>query len=230
MWGSTFIEEEDANKIFDNMISEEYILKACDVSSVEGLTSVKLVIDTSYQSLLDLGDIVKSLETLTLDGSYISSVRDLGTGLRGLLRLSLDNCGLSELDGIGMLSNLIDLSVRDNQVSDITSLAMHETIQVGYMYIYGDVMLDHAHAKELLKRHICEPQHKLALIFGTPDKDEYGHFIVDGFDPLAAALDGGVGKRKRKRMPTKSGNDTVAKPKANVKPKPNKAKPKDQCT
>lgn len=137
MWGSTFIEEEDANKIFDNMISEEYILKACDVSSVEGLTSVKLVIDTSYQSLLDLGDIVKSLETLTLDGSYISSVRDLGTGLRGLLRLSLDNCGLSELDGIGMLSNLIDLSVRDNQVSDITSLAMHETIQVGYMYIYG---------------------------------------------------------------------------------------------
>jgi Leucine-rich repeat (LRR) protein len=112
------------------MITEEYILKACDVPTVEGLTAVKLVVDTSYQSLLDLGDIVKNLENLTLDGSYISSVRDLGTGLRGLLRLSLDNCALSELDGIGMLSNLIELSVRDNQLSDITSLAMHESIQV----------------------------------------------------------------------------------------------------
>lgn len=129
MWGSNFI-EEDANKVFDDMITEDYILKTCDVATVEGLLTVKLIVDTSYQSLLNLGDIVKSLENLTLDGSYISSVRDLGTGLRGLLRLSLDNCGLNELDGIGMLSNLIELSVRDNQVSDITALAMHESLQV----------------------------------------------------------------------------------------------------
>ncbi len=89
-----------------------------------------------------------------------------------------------------------------------------------------DVELDHAHAKEQLKRHICDPQHKLALIIGTPDKDEYGHFIVDGFDPLAAALDGGGGKRKRQRKSTQSGADTVAKPKPTVKPVSNKSKPK----
>lgn len=122
--------EDEPDKVFDDMITEEYILKACDVSTVEGLTCVKLTVDTSYQSLLDLGDIVKSLESLTLDGSYISSVRDLGTGLRGLRHLSLDNCGLNELDGIGMLSNLIELSVRDNQINDITALAMHETLEV----------------------------------------------------------------------------------------------------
>ena len=95
---------------------------------------------------------------------------------------------------------------------------------VSYVWL-PDVELDHAHAKEQLKRYICDPQHRLALIPGTPDKDEYGHFIVDGFDPLAAALDGGGGKRKRK--PAQSGTNTVAKPnKPNVKPTPNKSKPK----
>jgi hypothetical protein len=68
------------------------------------------------------------------------------------------------------------------------------------LYVWlPDVELDHAHAKELLKRFICDPQHKLALVPGTPDKDEYGHFIVAGFDPLEAALDGAIPKRARKR-------------------------------
>ena len=38
----------------------------------------------------------------------------------------------------------------------------------------------------------------MALAIGHPDKDEYGHFMVDGFDPIANALDGG-GTITRKR-------------------------------
>jgi hypothetical protein len=69
------------------------------------------------------------------------------------------------------------------------------------LYVWlPEVELDHAHAKELLKRFICDPQHKLALIPGTPDKDEYGHFLADGFDPLEVALGGGaIPKRVRNR-------------------------------
>lgn len=122
--------EEDVDKVFEGLITEEYILRVCGMDTLDGLTSVELIVDTSYQSLLDLGDIVKGLVNLTLDTSRISSIRDLGTGLRGLQQLSLNSCGLTELDGVGMLSNLISLSVRDNQITDITGLAMHDTVQV----------------------------------------------------------------------------------------------------
>ena len=86
-------------------------------------------------------------------------------------------------------------------------------------------------------RCICDPDNKLALIPGHPDKDEYGHFIVDGFDPIASALDGaGSGKRRRVQRNLGDGDGDggaggstapkpKAKPKLKARPKP-KAKPK----
>jgi Leucine-rich repeat (LRR) protein len=94
------------------------------------LESVTLLIDTSYQSLLDLGDLVPNLSKLFIDNSKLLTVRDLGTGLRSLQVLSVNNCGLSELDGIAMLANLKYLFARDNLISDINALAMHETLEV----------------------------------------------------------------------------------------------------
>ena len=39
----------------------------------------------------------------------------------------------------------------------------------------------------------------IVLIVGHPDKDEYGHILSDGFDPIAQALDDGGRGGKRKR-------------------------------
>ena len=47
-----------------------------------------------------------------------------------------------------------------------------------------DVPVDHAAASEVLSRYICDPQNKLALIIGKPNKVEYGHFIAGDFDPI----------------------------------------------
>jgi hypothetical protein len=95
-----------------------------------------------------------------------------------------------------------------------------------------DVPVDHAAVKEILSRYICDPDNKLALIPGHPDKDEYGHFIVDGFDPLAAALDGGGNsKRKRTQRQVQQGDAvdrTTAKTKTKAKPQ-TKAKRKSKA-
>lgn len=96
---------------------------------------MSLIVDTSYQSLLDLGDIIPNLSKLYLDNSKLLSVRDLGTSIRSLQILSLNNCGLTELDGIAVLSNLKCLYARDNLISDINALAMHEFIEVYANYI-----------------------------------------------------------------------------------------------
>jgi hypothetical protein len=91
-----------------------------------------------------------------------------------------------------------------------------------------DIPVDHAAAKEALSRYVCDPNNKLALIPGRPDKDEYGHFIEDGFDPIANALDGASsGKRTRiARNLSDGGTGASTVPKAKKgKPKP-KPKPK----
>eukprot|EP01035_Chromulina_nebulosa_P021468 gene21468-27806_t len=45
------------------------------------------------------------------------------------MSLSLLNCGLHDLDGIGVLIGLQDLNVEDNYLVDFSPLAMHENIQ-----------------------------------------------------------------------------------------------------
>jgi Leucine-rich repeat (LRR) protein len=122
--------EEPTKSVFEDVISEEYLYRLYPGQNLKEFQTISLIIDTSYQSLLDLGDLLPNLTKLILDHSKLSSVRDLGTGLRSLTSVSLNNCGLSEIDGIGMLSHLQSLQVRDNQITDINPMAMHETIEV----------------------------------------------------------------------------------------------------
>jgi Leucine-rich repeat (LRR) protein len=115
------------------MITEEFLQQVAKTKDLDSVIAIKLKIDTSYQSLLNIGDLLKRLDNLTLDGSKISSVRDLGVGLKFLVSLSVNDCGLSELDGIGMLTSLKKLSARDNDIEDVTALALHETIEVTFI-------------------------------------------------------------------------------------------------
>ena len=55
---------------------------------------------------------------------------DLGTSLRHLRVLRAARCGLTELDGIGALPLLEELYLAFNDIWDLSSLAMHENIQV----------------------------------------------------------------------------------------------------
>jgi Leucine-rich repeat (LRR) protein len=114
------------------MLTEEYILKLTGAQTVDGITSISLTVDTSYQSLLNLGDIMPNLRHLALDNSNLYTIRDLGTSVRNLLSISLNSCRLTDLDGIGMFAALKELSLQNNQISDITALAMHESIEVSF--------------------------------------------------------------------------------------------------
>ena len=125
-----FDNEENEKSVFDDLITEDYLRKAAGNEDLDSVVSIHLKIDTSYQSLLDIGDQLKRLDYLILDGSKVCSIRDLGVGLKFLSTLSVNDCGLSELDGIGMLTNLKELSARDNNIEDVTALALHETVEV----------------------------------------------------------------------------------------------------
>lgn len=127
-------EENDIFKLMEGIVDEDYIRNESGTDDLTTLVHLTLIIDTSHQSIYDLHHILPSLQHLVLDCSTISSIRDLGIGLRHLKSLSLASCGLYDLDGIGVLTDLQELCLRDNHISDVTPLAMHENLEVWYCF------------------------------------------------------------------------------------------------
>lgn len=72
-----------------------------------------------------------SLAELRLErGSTLASFRDLGSSLKNLRVLWLSACGVRHLDGVGALLGLEELYLAFNDVDDLTSIAMHDRLQV----------------------------------------------------------------------------------------------------
>ena len=122
--------EDDMQNIMNSIINEEYIRRETGADDMESIMHLNLIIDTADQSVFELSEILPNLKHLVLDHSNITSIRDLGIGLRFLTSLSLSSCSLYDIDGIGVLTGLQELCLSDNYLTDVTPLAMHETIQV----------------------------------------------------------------------------------------------------
>lgn len=123
-------EDSDMQALLDGVIGEDYLKKHTNSSNLSSVIHLTLTIDTTVHSIFELNDHLPNLQHLVLDHSNISSVRDLGVGLRSLTSLSLANCGLSDLDGIGVLFGLQELCLNDNFITDVTPLALHENLKV----------------------------------------------------------------------------------------------------
>jgi Leucine-rich repeat (LRR) protein len=112
----------------DEILDESYLsrLKIHPESA-----TVTLTLNTSLVSLLGLHELMPNLMHLVLDSSVISSLRDLGTRLTRVTLLSVNECNLFDLDGIGgAFPNLKELSACNNLITDVTSLAMHSCLEV----------------------------------------------------------------------------------------------------
>lgn len=114
--------------ILDSVIGEDYLQRVTGKSDLSGVSYLQLKVDLNVQSLLDINELLPSLKSLVLDDSIMSSIRDLGIGLRCLISLSLNSCSLNDLDGVGVLTGLQDFSACDNFVTDVSPLAMHESL------------------------------------------------------------------------------------------------------
>ena len=70
------------------------------------------------------------LSSLFLDHSPIESIRDLGTRLSSLVSLSMNGCGLTELDGIVAFPQLEVLTVQNNEIASLSPLMMNDRLKV----------------------------------------------------------------------------------------------------
>ncbi|XP_047989827.1 uncharacterized protein LOC125229092 [Leguminivora glycinivorella] len=87
------------------------------------MREAKLRVIAEQVGLRRLPVLAPRLRELTLDGSAVATLRDLGIGLARLKILSVNRCGLTSLDGVWGLGALHELHAAGNRLRDIQLLA-----------------------------------------------------------------------------------------------------------
>lgn len=117
-------------EVLSATLTEDKLVRICGTRELETVTRLELCVDMNAMGVECLSSLLPCLENLVLDGSVMSSFRDLGTGLSRLRTLSLVGANVKDLDGIGALRGLRELRLSRNSVEDLTPLACHEALQV----------------------------------------------------------------------------------------------------
>ncbi|XP_063530184.1 uncharacterized protein LOC134741359 [Cydia strobilella] len=87
------------------------------------IREAKLRVIAEQVGLRRLPVLAPRLRELTLDGSAVATLRDLGIGLARLKILSINRCGLTSLDGVWGLGALRELHAAGNRLRDLQLLA-----------------------------------------------------------------------------------------------------------
>ena len=121
--------ESDLERIIGHTFDARRLRRELNSSNLDGVREARLCIKEGDDAGA-LGELLPSLRSLVLDGSHLSSLRDLGTRLQDLTRLSIKKCGLTDLDGLNAFPSLQELDISDNtELIDISDLFHHDTLQ-----------------------------------------------------------------------------------------------------
>ncbi|XP_059061966.1 uncharacterized protein LOC131854818 [Achroia grisella] len=102
------------------------LLKQCSGAATDEevlcIREAKLRVVAERVGLRRLHVLTPRLRSLTLDGSALSSLRELGIGLIHLKILSINRCGLTSLDGVWGLGALREMYACGNKIKDLQPL------------------------------------------------------------------------------------------------------------
>ncbi|CAM9784078.1 unnamed protein product, partial [Scytosiphon promiscuus] len=128
--GSPFAEMGAMEQPVD-ICSEAHLRQAAGEEDLAGVRNLALTVDTNVTQVDHLGTLMPLLTELRLErGSTLASFRDLGNSLSHLRVLWLSACGVVHLDGVAALSGLEELYLAFNDVEDLTSIALHDRLEV----------------------------------------------------------------------------------------------------
>ena len=103
-----------------------------DISGSEDLNevqSIEIKVNTKETTVGNFGKYLPALTQLTLNNSFIPSIRDIGTSFHCLTTLYLSKCCLSDVDGIATIQNLTKLDISSNNVSDISPISFLDNLR-----------------------------------------------------------------------------------------------------
>jgi Leucine-rich repeat (LRR) protein len=89
------------------------------IGEIPSLLKLNLKTSSEYGLLNQFGERLPNLKELKLNFSNIISIIDLGSSFKNLLVLHMDNCNLKDICGIVCFNSLVELSMRNNKISDL---------------------------------------------------------------------------------------------------------------
>jgi len=96
-----------------------------------GVTEISLVdLNTEDTSLNNLGKDVTKIEILTINDSYVPTLRALSSNLRALQVLKIPNCGVKDLDGLSICQNLREIYLPFNEITTIASIMFLTNLEI----------------------------------------------------------------------------------------------------
>ncbi|KAB0799427.1 hypothetical protein PPYR_07307 [Photinus pyralis] len=98
----------------------DVLIHAANTSELHTVTKIQLQVISIDTSLQHMSVHLPLLRELILDGSAISSLRDLGYGLKNLKILKVCSCGLTTLDGMLGLDTVEEFHAESNQITDLS--------------------------------------------------------------------------------------------------------------
>lgn len=110
-------------------IDDNFLSRYTD-QNLDEVEYLRIKIDSNTQPLFQISQHLISLRTLILDNSILNSMRDFDLGFTNLEVLSVQDCGLTDLYGLGCLSRLKSLCVANNPITDVYSISDLEFIEV----------------------------------------------------------------------------------------------------
>ncbi|CAG9760736.1 unnamed protein product [Ceutorhynchus assimilis] len=108
----------------------ELLVQVSNTEQLETVTQIKLRVIARELALQQLGAYLPALRELILDGSIISSLRDLGYGLKNLKILRVNRCQLPCIDGMLGFEYLEELYAADNSIRDLSACAFLSNLKI----------------------------------------------------------------------------------------------------
>ncbi|CAG9466101.1 unnamed protein product [Pedinophyceae sp. YPF-701] len=110
--------------------AEEELLQHMTNEDLLEATFIEFAVDAGEMNLPRMLGRLPALVSLRLNGSMLTSMRDLGTKLTNLRVLWVARCGLESLDGISSLPCLTELYAAFNSIADVSKAAECQDLAV----------------------------------------------------------------------------------------------------
>ena len=121
---------EEVDRFESEFLSRSKLQEISGCDDLSKVTSLVMDINTKKTTLGNFGQYLPALKHLTLNGSFIPSVRDIGTSFHFLTVLYLCECNLSDVDGISAMQNLEELHISHNDVVDASPVSFLDQLKV----------------------------------------------------------------------------------------------------
>ncbi|CAM9235914.1 unnamed protein product [Ectocarpus sp. 6 AP-2014] len=181
--------------------SEASLRRITGEEDLRDVRHLALAVDTNTTQVDHLGTALPLLTELRLErGSVLASFRDLGSCLPNLRVLWLSACGVCHLDGVGALTGLEELYLAFNDVEDLTSIALHDRLEV--LDLESNCVQD---AEQAIHLGTCSRLWSLTLTANPVCRDlHYRRRMVEAVPQLASLDEKGVSDDDRRPPPASS--------------------------